>query len=309
MVPCKVGSAWEILAPAKLNLYLEVLGRRPDGFHELETLMVPVRIYDHLRWSDAPTNSQRCELRVRQAISVGEGDREKLPLGDSSSDNLVLRAAELLARNAGVASRGVFELVKRIPIQAGMGGGSADAAAALLLANAAWGINYPRSQLIKLAAELGSDVPFFVHSVPAICRGRGEQVEAVGRMPRLHFVVVKPPVGLPTGAVFSKLESATSRSPIASGEQVAQLVESLQRGALSGAGKWMTNRLEAAAGQISPWIGRLRETFGAEGLVGHAMTGSGSAYFAIARSTHHAKSLARKFAGMNLGNALATSSG
>jgi len=162
MFPYKVGSAWEIFAPAKLNLYLEVLGPRADGFHALETLMVPVRVYDQLLWHDCdgPATGDQLTLRVRSVLSNrGQAD---LHLSDVSN-NLVLRAARLLAETAGIAPRGRFDLIKRIPIQAGMGGGSSDAAAALLLANQAWGIGYSREQLQPLAAQLGSDVPFFLN--------------------------------------------------------------------------------------------------------------------------------------------------
>jgi 4-diphosphocytidyl-2-C-methyl-D-erythritol kinase len=176
------GSAWEVLAPAKLNLYLEVLGRRADGFHELDTLMTPVRIFDRLYWEPAPSD-QPSQFSIEYDPSTATEIQTAAP---ADGANLAWRAFALLAKSAGIEPTGRVTLVKRIPVQAGMGGASADAAAALVLGNAAWGLNYARRRLAELAAELGSDVPFFLAGGPAICRGRGELVAAINRLPRLN---------------------------------------------------------------------------------------------------------------------------
>src|SRR3954466_7122588 len=134
----KIGAAWEVFAPAKLNLYLEVLGRRDDGFHELETLMAPIRLYDRLEWRPAEPDNP-----VGFTLQFDPSTPKNLQLAAPADQrNLVWRAADLLARSAGVAASGTFTLTKRIPAQAGLGGGSSDAAAALVVANSAWGINY-----------------------------------------------------------------------------------------------------------------------------------------------------------------------
>jgi len=307
MFPCKVGSAWEIFAPAKLNLCLEVVGPRTEGFHPLETLMVPVRIFDQLRWNDDLPKPRGPLLQVRNFLS--SSPLPDVPLGDLA-DNLVLRAVQKLASAAGVEPRGSFELVKRIPIEAGLGGGSSDAAAALLLANEAWKINYSRERLSQLAADLGSDVPFFLGSGPAICRGRGEQVEPVAGLPHLHFVLVKPPIGLSTPKVFEQLAinpRSASEVQRSSSARLVSLVESLRRGALPDAGQWMVNRLEAAAEQLSPWIARLRGVFSQLPCWGHFMTGSGTAYVGVMRSARQARIVARSIAGKDLGRVFATS--
>ncbi|MCH2113913.1 MAG: 4-(cytidine 5'-diphospho)-2-C-methyl-D-erythritol kinase [Pirellulales bacterium] len=314
MFPCKVGSAWEVVAPAKLNLYLDVLGGRPDGFHELETLMLPVRIYDSLRWTAASPeeNGVAPALRIRNLLSGADA-----PQPDLGPGNLVLRAAESLARAAGIAPCGTFELIKRIPIQAGMGGGSSDAAAALLLANAAWGIGYSYERLASLAGELGSDIPFFLQSSAAICRGRGEQVEPVAGLPLLHFVVVKPPVGLSTAEVFSRWrrssdQPATLRREterIETGDRpLSKLIASLRHGALAESGIWMQNALESAAAELSPWINRLRQVFAECGCYAHGMTGSGSATFGVMRSARQARRTAQLLATRRLGTVLVTAS-
>lgn len=307
MVPYRVGSAWEVNAPAKLNLYLDVLGPRADGFHDLETLMVPVRTCDQLRWSD-PGDGSALSLRIRAHRS--RDSLPKLNLGPSA-ENLVSRAAERLAKVAGVEPRGSFDLFKRIPVQSGMGGGSSDAAAALLLANEAWEIGYSRERLAAIAVELGSDVPFFLGQGAAVCRGRGERIAPVSRLPKLHFVVIQPPVGLSTADVFGQWKQQ-AKAPVGQSipnrTGVDDLLESLFRGRLAEVGNRLVNRLELAAATLTPWIEKLRLTLGRCGSYGQLMTGSGSACFALMRSASHARSVAGQFSGMGLGRVFVTSS-
>jgi 4-diphosphocytidyl-2-C-methyl-D-erythritol kinase len=293
------GSTWEIDAPAKLNLYLEVLGRRDDGFHELDTLMTPIRLYDHLWW--APAGASQADFAGPTSFSLAyhpATPNELQQAAPADADNLVWRAFDLLARTAGVEPRGRAVLLKRIPVQAGMGGASSDAAAALVLANQAWGIRYARNRLAELAAELGSDVPFFLSGGPAICRGRGERVEPVHGLPRLNLVVAKPPVGVSTPAAFAALNAAAVSTGAAYDSQarLQKLVDNFRSGAVSRAARELKNRLEGAAMALTPWIAALREAFAGCGALGHAMTGSGSAYFGVMRSARHAQQVARRMA-------------
>jgi 4-diphosphocytidyl-2-C-methyl-D-erythritol kinase len=285
------GSAWEILAPAKLNLYLEVLGRRDDGFHELETVMTRVRVFDQLAWS--PEKSGSFSLTYHPATP-----RSIQRLAPANQRNLAWRAFELLGQSAGIEPHGQATLFKRIPVQAGMGGASSDAAAALVLANSAWGVHYPVDRLAALAAELGSDVPFFLAGGPAICRGRGERIERISRIPRLHLVIAKPPGGVSTPAAFQALAAPALTSNTARNSQgeLTQLVQCLQRGALTQAARQMVNRLQSAAAGLSPWIGKLQQAFARTDCLAHMMTGSGSAYFGVARSARHALVIARRLA-------------
>ncbi|MDZ4659910.1 MAG: 4-(cytidine 5'-diphospho)-2-C-methyl-D-erythritol kinase [Bythopirellula sp.] len=304
MVPRKVGTAWEITAPAKLNLYLEVLGKRTDGFHELETLLVPVRIYDQLSWSPVATG---CSLTVLQQNSTPNS----LSAFDQN-DNLVLRAAQLVAAKIGIQAHGRFQLVKRIPTEAGLGGGSSDAAATLLLANQAWQAGLTSPELAELAAELGSDVPYFLNTGPAVCRGRGERVESLGGLPKLHFVVVKPAFGLSTPRVFAELgeqELPSAARAEKSATQMQKLIAALNRGAIGAACAWMTNRLEAAAARLAPEILPIKTALAQAGCWGQLMTGSGSTLVGIARSATQARRIARQLSAQNLGTVLATSSG
>ncbi|TWU28262.1 4-(cytidine 5'-diphospho)-2-C-methyl-D-erythritol kinase [Bythopirellula polymerisocia] len=314
MVPRKVGTDWEVLAPAKLNLYLQVQSKRSDGFHDLETLMVPVRLFDHLRWS--PSNSGN----TAPAAEIGsEGlsfsvDARALNLHPEqvtsleSSENLVPRAARLLATRIGCPPRGHFQLTKRIPLQAGLGGGSSDAAATLRLANACWNGGLSEVELTDIAAQLGSDVPFFLQDGPAVCRGRGELVSTTSGLPKMHFVLVKPPLGLSTAAVFQEVAALPERESLEV-DRLSKLLETLQIGAVGAACQWMTNRLEAIAAQMAPEVLRIKASLRAAGCWGQMMTGSGSTVFGIARSATHARWIARRLTAQRIGTVFVTSSG
>jgi 4-diphosphocytidyl-2-C-methyl-D-erythritol kinase len=219
----------------------------------------------------------------------------------------VWQAVDLLARVAGVEPTGRFTLTKRIPAQAGLGGGSSDAAAALMLANAAWGINYPVARLQVLAARLGSDVPFFLAGQSAVCRGRGERLQPVV-VPRLSVVVVVPPVGISTAAAFDALAAGPVEGGTRTESQrrVANLLRDLARGSLATAGRWMTNSLQPAATRLCPWIGRLGMAFASCSCFAHLLTGSGSAYFGVMRSARHARRAAGLLSSANLGTVFAT---
>ncbi len=188
-----------VRAPAKLNLFFEVLAKRSDGYHEIETLMVPVSLYDTLVASSE--SSGRVSLECHWA-APGEAT-DALGQLPAERENLAVKAVELLRLRAGVDRGLALKLIKRIPSAAGLGGGSSDAAAALLAANAVWDLDWTRSALAAVGAEIGSDVPFFLGRGAAICRGRGEKIEPIAGLGNLHFVVVRPPDGLSTAKVYA----------------------------------------------------------------------------------------------------------
>jgi len=305
MVVRKVGAAWEVFAPAKLNLYLDILGRRDDGFHELETLMAPIRVYDRLQWREA-VGGDRSPFSLNFDQAASAAGCEAAPL---DGRNLVWRAAELLAGDAGREPTGRFSLLKRIPAQAGLGGGSSDAAATLLLANAAWGLHYPQSRLMQLAAELGSDVPFFLAGESAVCRGRGEFVEPVGPLPRLDVVVIKPPAGVSTAEAFQALRAAPVDEVrrVHSARRLAELLGRLRLGSLATASRLMTNALESTASALCAWIECACRAVAGMGGYACLMTGSGSACFGVMRSARHARRAAAVLSSRGLGTVFATS--
>jgi len=303
----RIGDAWEALAPAKLNLYLDVLGRRSDGFHELETLLAPIRLYDRLVWRPRDDDGS-----TEFAFSYDPATAPQLVDSAPANDrNLVWRAVDSLATAAGCPPHGSFVLTKRIPIQAGLGGGSSDAAAALVLANAAWEIDYPLTKLSEIAAQLGSDVPFFLAGQTAICRGHGERVEPVVAMPRLNVVVVAPREGVSTADAFRQLKAPAwdGNEPVAlpgESRRLTQLLDGLRRGSIASATSWMTNSLQVAAAQLCPAIERLGTAFAALGCYAHQLTGSGSAYFGVMRSARQARRAAASLAAANFGTVFTT---
>jgi len=175
----------QLSAPAKINLSFQIKGRRPDGFHEIETLMAPISLADRITIERAGDDG---EIRFTC-------DDPSLPAGD---DNLVVRAAKLFRQRANITSGITIALEKKIPHGAGLGGGSSDAASTLLGLNELFAAGLPQDELLKLAAELGSDVPFFVVRSAAVCRGRGEIVEPTSLAMKMRLVLFKPNFSVPT---------------------------------------------------------------------------------------------------------------
>lgn len=268
----------EIWAPAKLNLYLEVLGRRADGFHELETLMASISLFDHL--SLANTEDQGIDFTCRWADGYGnKADDDDVPLG---SENLVVRAIEAL-RSASQQRHGLkIRLVKRIPTAAGLGGGSSDAAAALVGANLLWNLNWSTDRLSEIATSLGSDVPYFLWGTSAVCRGRGERIEPIATHRRQHLVVIRPPEGLSTPAVYQQVQLSPAPN------RIHPMLACWQDRRGRDFSRHMFNRLQPAAERVSPWIGRLQREFDRLDVLGHQMSGSGSSYFGLCHSARHA---------------------
>ena len=268
-------------APAKLNLSLEVLAKRNDGFHEIETFMVPVNLYDTLYFR--PNQSGQIEFSVSWQRHQRGVVEKQLPLG---TDNLVVQAMEAIRARVGRSVGAAVHLSKRIPTEAGLGGGSSDAACALVVANRGWRAGLAKDDLVELAARIGSDVPFFLEGLSAICRGRGEEVEPVATRFELEVVVVKPPEGLSTPVVYREVKVQPGRG------DARALVECLLSGDRRKLAQYINNDLEKPAADETPWIGRLREDMNQSGCVAHRMTGSGSAYFGICHHRRHASAVA-----------------
>lgn len=317
------GPVVKVVAPAKLNLFLEVLSRRADGFHEIESLMAPVSLWDTITFE--ATSTDQISLSCQWALpALGGAPRVARPASGSISptstadlhdglppdaENIVVRAVRLLQAHAGHAGGAQLQLTKRIPIAAGLGGGSSDAAAALVAANVGWGLGWSTEQLAPLAAELGSDVPFFLNRTgrnsrtlgagPAICRGRGERVESLAPHSVLHCVVVKPPEGLSTAQIYGACRPAAAANPLSA------LLDALRRGRTALAAKLLYNGLQPAAQSRSPWIARLRDEFSRLNFLGHQMSGSGTSYFGICHHAQHALRLAAQLRQRGIGWAFA----
>jgi 4-diphosphocytidyl-2-C-methyl-D-erythritol kinase len=283
MIVRSIAGGVEVLAPAKLNLFLEVLGRRPDGYHELESLMVAVSLHDTLTFTDDPTGeiSLRC-------------NEPTLPVG---SDNLVVKAADRLKAAANSTRGARIVLEKAIPAQAGLAGGSSDAAATLAALNSLWDLQMPPEQLDVLAGEIGSDVTFFAHTPAAVCRGRGERVESVSLMDTYHFVLVCPPVGMSTAEVYRHLVPPERPRP------VGPVLEALAHRGPAELGGSLFNRLQSTAEALRPELTRVRDALASLGSLfdGSLMSGSGSAYFGLCRNSAAASHAAEILEPLGLG--------
>ncbi len=285
MIVREMAGGIEALAPAKLNLYLEVLGRRDDGYHELESLMVAIDYYDTLRFADDAEPG---------SIAMSCDD----PTLATDRTNLVVRAAESLRDRAGRPDLGArIDLAKAIPARAGLGGGSSDAAATLVALDQLWSLKTPRDGLIELAAGLGSDVPFFLNGPAAICRGRGERVESIRLPGPLSFVLICPDEGVSTADVYRDLRPPDRPRSIAAAR------EALEGGDPERLGRCLFNRLEGVAESIAPGLSRVRRALEDRGpsLDGHLMSGSGSAYFGLARDHRAARTAAEQLGSLGLG--------
>jgi 4-diphosphocytidyl-2-C-methyl-D-erythritol kinase len=296
-------------APAKLNLFFDLLGRREDGFHEVETVMVPIRLADTVTFLPvaATEGPRRSEIRLDVQVCELQPLPQKSGSIPRGSENLVCRALRLLQERSGCELGARVTLVKRIPAAAGLGGGSSDAAAALKLANIGWQLHWSNARLAEVAAELGSDVPFFLSGGAAVCRGRGERTEQLPPIAPLHFVVVKPPVGLSTADVYRAYPALAAElfEDRAGGVRLADFISEVTSGARQRFVRHMRNALEKAASSLSPWVDKLRMAFDELDFLGHQLSGSGSAYFGVCR---HARRLAGILRTRQLGLVYATRS-
>jgi 4-diphosphocytidyl-2-C-methyl-D-erythritol kinase len=283
MIVRPVAGGVEVLAPAKLNLFLEILGRRPDGYHEIESLMVAVDLYDRLS----------CAVDASGALTL-RCDDPALPLG---MENLVVRAAERLRAESRCPLGATFELAKSIPAQAGLGGGSSDAAATLVALDHLWNLRLGPDRLNALAGEIGSDVAFFLHGPAAVCRGRGERVEPSSMTQTLHFVLVCPPVGLSTADVYRNLNPPDRPRPI------GPVLEALVAGRPEALGRSLFNRLQGVAQRLKPELVRVTDALASLGplFYGHLMSGSGSACFGLARDRGAAEAAVQRLETLGLG--------
>ena len=250
-------------APAKVNLFLEVLGKRPDGYHEVQTLILAVDLFDTLEVRDDETGRLSLEC-----------DPPGLPTG---ADNLVYQAADALRRAAGLTRGAGVRLTKRVPAQAGLGGGSSNAAAAIAALDAVWKLGLSCGDLLAVAATVGSDVGFFLTPPAGWCTGRGEQVEPVPVGRSLDLVIVKPPVGLPTADVYRRVR--VSERPH-SGEAVR---DALRVGDPKSVADALFNRLQEAAFAAAPEVERVYRRLAACEPLGCLVSGSGSSVFAVCR--------------------------
>lgn len=276
----------ELAAHAKINLYLEVLGKRSNGYHEIRSIVVPISLHDTVILE----SSDRVET-VLDAVDVPRGARADLPDSDA---NLTTRAALALKAETGYPGGVKIRLTKRIPIGGGLGGGSADAAAVLRGLLDLWGVSMPPSDVMRLGSQIGCDIPALVHGGAVVVEGLGERVQplTLGRPDTPDggwwLVIVNPGFCVPTGDVYARHDlSLTSERP-----PYINAVSALEGGDLVPVGQSLFNGLQATVVRKYPLIGMVIDQLDRVGTFGAMVSGSGASVFGLARDEAHAEAMA-----------------
>jgi 4-diphosphocytidyl-2-C-methyl-D-erythritol kinase len=269
-------------SPCKVNLLLNILGRRADGFHELETVLQPVNVYDQLTFR-----------RGGAGVELSCSDAN-LPV---DAQNLVHRAATVFLQTTKIQEGVKIHLEKKIPLAAGLGGGSGNAAITLLALNELFDQPLASEKLNKLAASLGSDVPFFLQNQPALASGRGEQIQPLSPFPALRgkaLLLIHPGFGVSTAWAYQAL----ARFPVALNGRpgrAGELISNLQADNWPAGADRFYNSLEAPVLEKYPLLALFQEFLRANGALAALMSGSGSTTFALVKNVPAAEALTEKF--------------
>jgi 4-diphosphocytidyl-2-C-methyl-D-erythritol kinase len=263
-----------VRTPAKVNLVLEILSKRADGYHEISTVLQAVDLFDRLT------------VEAAEGFSLVTTDPD-LPAADG---NVAMRAARALADAAGIGRGARIALDKRIPVAAGLGGGSSDAAATLVALNRLWALRWSAARLAEVAIGLGMDVPFVLGRGRALATGRGERLQSPPAEGGYALVLVNPKFPLSTRDVYGRVPAGWKAEPNGTREVMAALkTRSAARLAAV-----LTNHLEDVVAPTVPAIGHMKAALLAAGALGAAMSGSGPTVFGVARSLDHARQIRRR---------------
>ncbi|GAN32361.1 MAG: 4-(cytidine 5'-diphospho)-2-C-methyl-D-erythritol kinase [Candidatus Brocadia sp. AMX2] len=273
----------KIAAPAKINLFLEILGKRPDGYHEIETVMQEVSLCDYIYM----------ENRGRDIEFTCSNP--KLPVG---ADNLVLKAVRLFQEESRVFRGVKIYLEKRIPVGAGLGGGSSDAVATLFGLNKVWQVGYDEKKLMSLAGKLGSDTPFFVSGDTAICRGRGEVVTPYPLNVKYNYIIIYPRFEVSTATVYKNFKIVLTKNL----KDVNFLLQSLSSGSPDKLGACLHNRLEEVVFRLYPDIERIKKTLAKYDFCGILLSGSGSALYGLCKGERDSKEIEQQIKMLDIGD-------
>lgn len=265
----------KVKAFGKINLTLDVVGRRRDGYHLLDTVMQTVSIWDELEIQTGRERGVRLEC-----------NRESLPL---DSKNTVYRAAKFFLEDQGLGNEGLTIYIhKFIPSRSGMGGGSADAAAVLRGLNEMYGAGLSAEKLMELGAKVGADVPFCVTGGAARCTGTGTEVSPAPMMPECWLVVCKPPAGMSTPRAYALLD----QYPLSSTQATPRMMDALEAGNLRRVAKGLANRFDETIRMTQ--VRGIKRAMQGIGALGSMMTGSGSGVYGIFETEQQAKAAMKK---------------
>lgn len=263
-----VGKKVKVISPAKINLFLNVLKKRDDGYHEVETVLQAIELYDEL---------SIVEINRGVEVTCLEGG------APSGKANLAYRAASVILKSYKI-KRGVrIEIRKRIPVAAGLGGGSSNAAATLIGLNKLWRLNLSRARLMELAVLLGMDVPFFISGGRAVGTGRGDEVTPLAAWQHFWLILLLPKFSISTRHAYQNLDLTNEKS------QLKIVLSHLKDGNL---GKALYNRFEEVTTKEYPAIGIMKDKLRSLGAEGALMSGSGPAVFGVVRQRAQAEKIA-----------------
>jgi 4-diphosphocytidyl-2-C-methyl-D-erythritol kinase len=282
-------SSLSLKAPAKINWFLKVLGLRNDGFHEIQSLIQKITLYDVLTF----TPSKDLVLKMDVQIPIDQ--------------NLVYKAAMILKERYGIKESAMIYIEKNIPIGAGLGGGSSDAATALLGLNELWSLGLSTRALCEVAEEIGSDVPFFLHGSLSFVQGRGEKITSRKALKPLSILLVKPSFSVSTKWVYKNLstrrfsvneidkkESKLTKKPNKV-NNIEHLIKNIERAELYNIAKVIYNDLESVTIKSFPVIAEIKERLLKHGAILSLMSGSGPTVFGVFESEIQAKDASEAF--------------
>lgn len=280
-------------APAKINLYLEVLGERSDGYHEIRSLLSPVSLCDDITLELSDTNITTmvvCNADCERG--TGLMGQDNCICSCSSEENLATRAARLLKQASGYTGGAMISIDKHIPVGGGLGGGSADAAAVLLGLNELWGTGLSKSQLIELGAKIGSDVPAMVYGGAVRIEGIGEKVLSMNgkngsKRPDSAWwvILVNPGFQISTKDVYSRCSSCLTSRDI----PYRTICSAFEKGDLATVSCGLYNSLQEPVLKKYPLVGMIIDDLREAGAIGSLLSGSGSSIFGLARDENHAR--------------------
>ncbi|MFA5042714.1 MAG: 4-(cytidine 5'-diphospho)-2-C-methyl-D-erythritol kinase [Kiritimatiellia bacterium] len=272
----------EIQAPAKINLFLDVLGKRPDGYHNIKSIVLPVAIYDRIVLESRPEGVETMTARDIQLPGI------PWPLAlCRPEDNLTTRAARLLKEVTGYPGGVRIVLEKNIPVGAGLGGGSSDAAAVLKGLNTLWGTGLSRDRLIALGARIGCDIPALIHGGSLCMEGVGELLTPMRRNTQnpLWLLLVYPGLAISTTDIYARYKTGLTSTPPA--DKFLQVVSGLEQGVPAQIAAGLHNALQATVFRKYPLLELIKNKLAAAGALGVQLTGSGSTLYALVKDADH----------------------
>ena len=282
---CKINRI-SLKAPAKINLFLEISGKRNDGYHEIETVMQEIDLVDNLQFEE-----------TQEGVKLKCNDKN-IP---SDENNLVCKAANLILNECGIKKGVLISLEKNIPVGAGLGGGSSDAAATLKALNLLWKIGLNDAELMGFAAKLGSDIPFFIKGKTSLCSGRGEKITPIEVKSEMNYLIIFPHINISTTTIYRNLKIDLTKKII----DVSFFLNALKHHKVAGISKLLFNRLEEVVFATYPDLLDVKMALGHFGFCGLSVSGSGSAFFGLCNDRHQAEAIKSKIERSDIGNVYA----